>query len=80
MKEETVHAPTCAWSATREVALGATSCIVGAIPCGRPGGICGRPGGACYRPGGACGYPGGAWPRLRLPWRGLRRHVPYIAS
>ena len=73
MKEETVQGPTYVWSVTREVALGATSCIVGAIPCGRPGGTCGRP-------GGACGYPGGAWPRLRLPWRGLRRHVPYIAS
>src|SRR2546421_1730913 len=54
MKEETVQGPICAWSVAREVALGATSCIVGAIPCGRPGG-------ACYRPGGTCGYPGGAY-------------------
>ena len=66
MKEETVQGPTYVWSVTREVALGATSCIVGAIPCGRPGGT--------------CGHPGRASPRLRLPWRGLRRHVPYIAS
>src|SRR5256886_17598327 len=34
MKEETVQGPTYVWSVTREVALGATSCIVGAIPCG----------------------------------------------
>src|SRR2546430_17525415 len=61
--------PTYVWSVTREVALGATSCIVGAIPCGRPGGICGRP-------GGTCGYPGGAWPRLWVTWRGLRRPRP----
>src|SRR5205823_101970 len=29
MKEETVQGPTYVWSVTREVALGATSCIVG---------------------------------------------------
>src|SRR5437868_7873484 len=50
MKEEAVHAPTYVWSVTREVALGATSCIVGAIPCGRPRGAYGYPGGACDRP------------------------------